>query len=55
MKTPCYQCPERENLCHQECERYNEFRAEREKIYEERKRQSVDLPGGAKWSPKVCP
>ncbi len=27
MKAPCYQCPDRHELCHAECEKYKEYRA----------------------------
>lgn len=55
MKTPCYQCPERSETCHAECERYLAYRDGRLKVYEERKKKSIGPPRGAKWSPKVCP
>lgn len=55
MKTPCYQCQERHPVCHDNCQKYQEYHREREAICEERKRQNEKFTLGMKWSPKVCP
>lgn len=30
MKSPCYNCPDRHQGCHSECEKYKEYRAKNE-------------------------
>ena len=37
MKAPCKDCPDRHELCHMECERYLEYRKERDRMNEDRK------------------
>lgn len=39
MNAPCYQCPERHELCHATCEKYQTYNAEQERIREERRAQ----------------
>ena len=36
MRVPCYKCEDRRVGCHGECEKYIEFRKEREVIYQKR-------------------
>ena len=37
MNAPCKGCPDRYPLCHMECPRYIAYRAERDRINEERR------------------
>lgn len=37
MNAPCRGCPDRHPLCHMDCPKYLEFRAERDRINAERR------------------
>ena len=37
MVAPCKDCPDRHTLCHMECPRYAEYRADREHYHRERR------------------
>lgn len=39
MSPPCKDCPDRYPACHDACEKYQKFRSERLKIYEENHRR----------------
>ena len=42
---PCKGCIERYTACHDSCERYQLFRAEREEIYRRRAREGAVIEG----------
>lgn len=43
---PCYQCPDRVPACHDRCRRYQEWKAERERVREaQAKKNNQDVIG----------
>ena len=41
MNAPCYNCPDRQYKCHNDCPKYARYSASRERIREERRQQSA--------------
>ena len=40
MTPPCNKCPERRTGCHGECERYREYKSERDRLLTEQHKKS---------------
>ncbi len=52
MMAPCKDCPDRAPVCHDSCERYQAYRAERDRISEARQREIVRYKDNTRWHPR---
>ena len=41
MKAPCYGCPERTVGCHENCDRYKEFKAKKDAVRQKEKHETA--------------
>lgn len=52
MNAPCKGCEERHSLCHANCSRYAQFRAERDRINQARDRDNRVYRNHKRWIPR---
>lgn len=52
MNAPCKDCPNRHEVCHDSCERYQAFKQEREEINRKRREYLINYKHRQKWKPR---